>query len=56
MFQRFIRIWEFLSHSLWFTPLLYAFGGVILALLSVRVTDADIAASLPDFWPQFSTT
>ena len=55
MFHRFIRIWEFLGHSLWFTPLLYAIGGTILALLAIRLPGEDMIGSLPDFWPRFGT-
>ncbi len=55
MFHRFIRLWEMISHSLWFTPLLYAVGGAILALLSIRLPGGDLIKSLPDFWPRFGT-
>ncbi|HBN52105.1 MAG TPA: DUF2254 domain-containing protein, partial [Thalassospira sp.] len=55
MFHRFIRLWEMISHSLWFTPLLYAIGGTILALLSIRLPGEDLIRSLPDFWPRFGT-
>lgn len=55
MFHRFIRIWEFVGHSLWFTPLLYAIGGAVLSLLAIRLPGEDIIASLPDFWPRFET-
>lgn len=55
MFQRFIRIWEFLTHSLWFTPLLYAILGVAFALLSTRIPGSDLIGTLPEFWPRFST-
>ncbi|KZB51534.1 DUF2254 domain-containing protein [Thalassospira xiamenensis] len=55
MFHRFIRIWEFLGHSLWFIPLLYAIGGAAVALLAIRLPGEDMIASLPDFWPRFGT-
>ncbi|MCC4238896.1 DUF2254 domain-containing protein [Thalassospira povalilytica] len=55
MFHRFIRIWEFVGHSLWFTPLLYAIGGAVLSLLAIRLPGEDIIARLPDFWPRFET-
>lgn len=55
MFHRFIRIWEFLGHSLWFIPLLYAIGGATVALLAIRLPGEDMIASLPDFWPRFGT-
>lgn len=55
MFHRFIRLWEMISHSLWFTPLLYAIGGAISALLAIRLPGEDLIGSLPDFWPRFGT-
>ncbi|WP_404425407.1 DUF2254 domain-containing protein [Thalassospira australica] len=55
MFHRFIRLWEIISHSLWFTPLLYAIGGAIFALLTIRLPGTEMIRSLPDFWPRFGT-
>lgn len=48
MFQRFIRVWEFLAYSLWASPLLFATGGTGLALLAIAFPQ-----SLPAFWPGF---
>lgn len=43
----FRRRWELVRDSMWFTPLLIAFAGIALAVITVNV---DIATA-PDFWP-----
>lgn len=54
MFQRLIRIWEFLSHTLWLVPLLFGVGGALLAVIAIVAPGDHFAQSLPDFWPRFS--
>lgn len=56
MFQRFIRIWEFLVYSLWLSPLLFALGGAICATGIFVATQNRILDPLPAFWPGFDQT
>ncbi|WP_417814681.1 DUF2254 domain-containing protein [Thalassospira alkalitolerans] len=53
MFQRFIRIWEFLAYSLWLSPLLFAAGGAVLAVLLIQIPNEAANGILPVFWPRF---
>lgn len=54
MFQRFIRIWEFLTHSLWLSPILYALGGAAFAAGVFALPQGGDGNFLPDFWPGFA--
>ncbi|MEQ9348150.1 MAG: DUF2254 domain-containing protein [Thalassospira sp.] len=53
MFQRFIRIWEFLAYSLWVSPFLFALGGAAFAVLVMALPSYGLGDILPSFWPGF---
>ena len=53
MFQRFIRIWEFLAYSLWLSPFLFALGGAAFAVLVIELPTYALGDILPSFWPGF---
>lgn len=56
MFERLIRIWERLRHSLWILPLLFGFVGAFLATCIMFLPGLPFEQTLKPLWPIFSDT
>ncbi|WP_114087921.1 DUF2254 domain-containing protein [Thalassospira profundimaris] len=54
MFERLIRTWERLRHSLWIVPLLFGLAGALLAAGIMQLADLDFERLFAPIWPIFS--